>query len=265
MNKTIIISMLLTCFLGNASENKFSKNQYLLEKVTVSDTLLINIQTKIIDAFVVAVNTKKVTGILTLQERLESLYKIKKQNLILYWQSYSHFFLSLFYTINQNKKQAEKTIDKGIDILENIKNKTSEDYALLGNMQNFSTQFKGMMKVIFISKKVKENGNKAIELDSTNLRAYYVLGSNDFFTPKMFGGGKKAEELFKKAISLPNQKIKNPYLPSWGKDDAYIYLIHLYIKEERWEEAKKYYQICKKLYPNRESSLKQIDKELENK
>ena len=249
MKKTIIISILLTCFLGNASENKFLKNQCLLEKVATSDTLLVNIQTKIIDAFVVAVDTKKTSELLVIQEQLKSLHQEKKQNLILYWQAYSHSFSSLYYLIQQDKKQAEKEIDKGIEILENIENKNSEDYALLGNMQNFSIPFKGM-KVIFISQKVKENGNKAIELDTTNLRAYYVLGANDFYTPKMYGGGKKAEEYFKKAISLPDQKMKNPYLPSWGKDDAYEYLIRFYIQEKRWEDAKKYFQEAGKLYPN---------------
>ena len=118
MNKTIII--LLTCFLGYASENTFLKKQWLLEKVATSDTLLINIQTKIIDAFVVAVDTKEIGESLKIQKQLEHLHKEKKQNLILYWQAYSHYFSSLFYLGQQDKKQAEKEIDKGIEILENI-------------------------------------------------------------------------------------------------------------------------------------------------
>ena len=251
MKKTITMGLLLVSFLGQTQTtvtNSFKKPLHL-EKKLASDTLLVNIQTKIIDAFVVAVDTKENGESLKIQKQLESLYKEKNQNLILYWQAYSHYFSSLYYLIQQDKKQAEKEIDKSIEILENIENKNSEDYALLANSQNFSSQFKGM-EAIFISQKVKKNGAKAIELDATNLRAYYVLGANDFFTPKMYGGGKKAEEYFKKAISLSSQKMKNPYLPSWGKDDAYEYLIRFYIREKRWKEAKKYFQEAIKLYPN---------------
>ncbi|QMU65288.1 MAG: hypothetical protein GKR88_13945 [Flavobacteriaceae bacterium] len=250
MTRLLLISLLLASFPGNASVTDRSKNNPLqIQKTVVSDTLLVNIQSKITDAFVLGIRTKKNAELLVLRGKLEDLYRKKEQNLILYWQSYLQYYLSLFYTIEQDKKLAEKEIDKGVEILKGIENKNSEDYALLATSQNFSIQFKGM-KVIFISNSVKKNGKKAIALDPDNLRAYYALGSNDFFTPKMYGGGKKAEGYFKKAISLPNQKIKNPYLPSWGKDDAYEYLIRFYIREERWKEAVQYFQEGIKLYPN---------------
>ena len=129
-----------------------------------------------------------------------------------------------------------------------MKNKNSEDYALLAMLQGFSIQFKGM-KAMFISRDIKKNLKKAIAIDSTNLRAYYVFASNDYHTPEKYGGGKKAEEYLLKAISLPAQKIKNDYLPSWGKEEAYEMLIKLYIKKEKWELAKKYYKEGIKKFP----------------
>lgn len=260
MKQIIIISLFIASFSGNAAV----KNNLLhIDKTVASDTLLVNIQTKIMDAFVVAVKTKKTTEILILREKLKNLYQEKEQNLLLYWQSYLQYFLSLSYLILQDKKLAEKAIDKGIEILENMENKNSEEYALLANSQNFSIQFK-RMKAMFISQDVKENANKSIALDNTNLRAYYVLGSNDFHTPKIFGGGKKAEAYFKKAISLPSQKKKNPYLLSWGKDDAYLYLIRFYIREKQWENAKKYFKEGTTLFPNK-GTITKLASQLEGK
>jgi len=78
-------------------------------------------------------------------------------------------------------------------------------------------------------------------LDSTNVRAYFVYGSNDFYTPEQYGGGKEAEKYLLKAISMPTQKEKNNILPSWGKEEAYEILIRLYIKKENWDLAEKYF------------------------
>ena len=86
-------------------------------------------------------------------------------------------------------------------------------------------------------------------MDSTNLRGYYVFASNDFYTPEKYGGGQDAEKYLIKAISLPDQKIKNDYLPSWGKEESYEMLIKLYIKKEKWVLAKKYFQEGNKEYP----------------
>jgi hypothetical protein len=95
---------------------------------------------------------------------------------------------------------------------------------------------------MYISEDVNKNVNSAVSLDSTNLRAWYVSASNDFYTPEQYGGGKKAEKYLLKAISLPAQKIKNGYLPSWGKEESYVMLITLYVQNEKWDLAKKYYQ-----------------------
>ena len=102
---------------------------------------------------------------------------------------------------------------------------------------------------MFISSSIKKNLKKAIAIDSTNLRAYYVYASNDFHTPEKYGGGKEAEKYLLKAISLPSQKIKNDYLPSWGKEESYEMLIKLYIKKEKWDLAKKYFQEGIAAYP----------------
>jgi pentatricopeptide repeat protein len=79
-------------------------------------------------------------------------------------------------------------------------------------------------------------------IDATNIRGYYVFANNDFYTPEKYGGGKEAEEYLLKAIALPAQNIKNEYLPSWGMEESYEILIRLYIQNENWDLAKKYFQ-----------------------
>ena len=120
---------------------------------------------------------------------------------------------------------------------------------MLALLQSFSIQFKSGMEAGAMSSKVKNNVKKAIKLDEQNLRAYYVAGSNDYYTPEKYGGGAEVENYLLKAISLPDQKIKSVVLPSWGKESAYEMLIKWYIKKENWAKAKQYFTEANTLYP----------------
>ena len=74
----------------------------------------------------------------------------------------------------------------------------------------------------------RENAGKALELDSTNVRGWYVLGSNDYYTPASFGGGKKVEYYLKKATSSPDKNTDDSSLPTWGKKSPMPLLIQYY-------------------------------------
>ena len=250
MTRLFIISLLFVSCIGNTTE--IAKTETINYSVQIgqikSDTLLVGIQSKIYDAFVQSLMSKDNKALSKLSNDLDELNKSKKQNLILYWQSYLQFYSSIYYLKKGDEKTAEKEIDKGIDWLNEMKNKNSEDYALLAMLQGFDIQFKGM-KAMFISSDIKKNINKAIAIDTTNLRAYYVYASNDYHTPKKYGGGQETEEYLLKAISLPAQKVKNAYLPSWGKEEAFEMLIKFYIENEKWDLAKKYFQKGIKEFP----------------
>ena len=252
MIRLLFISLLFVSCNGNTKRiaKQETTNYYVqAEEVQKQDTLLKGIQEKIYNAFVASLmarDNKKLSG---LSAELDRLYKDKKQNLVRYWQAYLQFYSSIYYLKKGDKKTAEKEIDKGIAWLKEMKRKNSEDYALLAMLQGFSLQFKGM-KAMFISGEIKKNAQAAIALDSTNLRGYYVYASNDFYTPEKYGGGKECEKYLLKAVSLPAQKIKNDYLPSWGKEESYEMLIKYYIGKERWNDAKKYYREAIKLFPD---------------
>lgn len=59
---------------------------------------------------------------------------------------------------------------------------------------------------------------KALLLDSDNPRYYYMKGTNLFYTPKQFGGGKSAAKpFFEKAKTLfETENHENTLYPTWG-------------------------------------------------
>lgn len=105
-------------------------------------------------------------------------------------------------------------------------------------------------KAAFVSKKIREDAEAALRLDSTNLRAWYVLASNDYYTPAAFGGGKRCEEYLKRAVSLKEQTTGNPYMPSWGKASAFAMLIDFYIKNGDMDSAKHVLGDAQRQYPS---------------
>jgi hypothetical protein len=249
----IFILFLPANFLpANAGLNQINRSEadycFVNSEIASADSLLMDIQSKIYNAFINARISQKNDALNELSNELENLYKAKNQSLILYWRSYLQYYSSIDYLIKADNKSAENEIKKGIELIESIEKKNSEDYALLAMLQSFSIQFNSL-KAMFISGVVKKNADSAITLDSTNLRAWFVYGSNDFHIPAQYGGGKKAEKYLLKAISLPAQRIANSNLPSWGKEESYELLIRFYIQKGNWDMAKKYFQVGITAFP----------------
>lgn len=213
------------------------------------DSLLVGIQDKINQAFVQSLISHKNDALVSLGNRLSDLAKTKKQNLIIYWQSYLKYHTAIFYLEGNNKKASEQEVTNAINLLKKVQDKNSEDYALLALMQAFSIQFK-TNEAVFISTGLNDNLKQSFAQDPDNIRACYVFASNDFYTPAKYGGGKQAQKYLLKAIALPAQKIKNSYLPSWGKEESYELLIRTYIQQKKIALAKKYYEEGLKQFPD---------------
>jgi hypothetical protein len=59
---------------------------------------------------------------------------------------------------------------------------------------------------------------EAIALDPTNPRPYLIIGDGKFSIPEQFGGDKKmACQLFDKADTMFNNKVKDDFSPRWGR------------------------------------------------
>lgn len=240
LTNNILFVIFLTIWGVTTAQNVQTKNVNLLE----------NAEQKILQSFGKAQQTQSVEPLKLLDTEFKHLYKEKNTQIALYWRAYNQYYTAIYYLIKSDKSASEKAIDQTINWLEDMENKTSEDYALLSLTQGFSMQFKNMIQMIFSSQKVSKNGEIAVEKDTENIRAYYALASNDFYRPEQYGGGKKVEKLLLKAITLREQKVKNPYLPSWGKQESYEMLIRWYLRKQNLELAQKYHQEAISLYPN---------------
>ena len=152
------------------------------------------------------VNTVKIDSIGKIVRELRN-YNTKGNNRYLsYWEAYAYYKCAILST----------------------KGKTTEDYALLGMLKNYQINFSGWLATIKLSNQAKTMAQKAIELDGDNLRAYLVLGINNYYTPELYGGKSKCEAYFKKAIALPDRTSENEFDPTWGKGDAFYFLLSYY-------------------------------------
>ena len=241
MNKKTVISFIWIAFFfcyveGNATLN--------VER----DSLLYNVQTKIFDAFMASFQDNSPKQLLELETKLKE-YPVQNQ-LTDYWRAYTWYYVAIHYIKSKDREACSKTVDDAIGFLEKTENKNSETYALLAYLQNFSIQFVSGMEAATVSTKIKQNAETALKLDSANIRAWFVMASNDFYTPAAFGGGAKCEEYLLKAVSLNEQPVANPHLPNWGKREAYTMLIGFYVSKNDYPKAREYLNEALRLYPD---------------
>jgi tetratricopeptide (TPR) repeat protein len=85
---------------------------------------------------------------------------------------------------------------------------------------------------------------RAKKLDPDNPRVWIIDGTQDFFTPSLFGGDKeRALRKFKKAAQLAQQEsIDDPLRPSWGHAESYAWIGIAHMQAERSEKARDAFQ-----------------------
>jgi len=243
---TILIFLNLNFPLPSSAGHSISHATTL--EFTVDPVLPKYIQDSIYQCFVTCLITANDDPLQRMQSKLTTIHKTNPSHIVTYWRAYTQYYLAIFLSQQNEKDAAEQAIDTGITWLDNNESKNAEDHALLALMKGFSIQFKGMRSV-FISSEIKSHIKKAISLDPENIRVLFVAGNNDFYTPKLFGGGKNTESYLRKAIHASDQKLPNPYLPSWGKKKAYELLVKYYAKEKDWPKAKSALQDALSLFP----------------
>ncbi len=183
-----------------------------------------------------------------------------------YWTAYTKFQQSNFWAYNSYHKDediAKELTGEAIKILSDIKDKNAEDYALLGYIKGYSLQWISFLKMPKESGKAGKWVAKAVEMAPDNPRSNMVFGNNDFYTPKMFGGGKAVESSMQKAISLYKEAVPNPYMPSWGMPKAYQMLTRHYLKNDMIAQAKATITEGLQRYPEHKTLQSLEDKVLE--
>jgi hypothetical protein len=113
--------------------------------------------------------------------------------------------------------EAEKERDEAVALL---KKENDETYVLAAMIANARLAVKPQARWQKFGKIFDEDLAKAKELNPDNPRIYYLQGVSKRFTPKMFGGGKKAAlPYFEKAATLFSKENDNDIVNhiSWGK------------------------------------------------
>jgi len=225
------------------------------QPVTALDEIEQRYQKAMENAF--ATGTNEISPII---EQLDVAYQDQQDYRILYWQAYGHYMEGVFYITTDQMDKGSETVAKGIARLETMKEHTAESHVLLGSLSSFLISF-NPGKAMTLSRTAQKHYNKALKLDDQCMRAYLALGKSDFYTPEEYGGGKKAEEYFLKALSLEDTYSEDPYAPTWGRDEVYMHLVQLYMRQGRMDEAKLYCKQGLEVFPE-EHMLNELAKEL---
>jgi tetratricopeptide (TPR) repeat protein len=93
---------------------------------------------------------------------------------------------------------------------------------------------------------------KAKTLAPENPRVWIVSGTQDFYTPSMFGGDKeRALEKFKKAARLAEQEtVDDPLMPDWGHAEAHAWIGIAHMNAERYDQARTAFETALAINPN---------------
>lgn len=157
-------------------------------------------------------------------------------------------------------EQAEETLKKSAARL-----KLPETHALLSSvigMQIGSNPLKGMT----LGPRSDQAMDDATQLGPNNPRVWLVNGIGTMFKPKMFGGGAdRAEEHFRKAIKLFDADQPTAPAPSWGRDEAWLWLGQVLEAGKRYDEAKQAYQKALEFEPRNDWVRQQLLPNLEKR
>ena len=143
-----------------------------------------------------------------------------------YYAAYSKIFLSYFEKDNAKKDAYLDEADKEkADAVTILKKDNDETYVLSAMIASARMGVDPMNRWQKYGKIFSDNLESAKEVNPDNPRMYYIQATNKFFTPKAYGGGKKAAQpYFEKAEALfAKEKGGDITKPYWGKDkNAYF-------------------------------------------
>lgn len=201
---------------------------------------------------------------LTTAKHFDNLQKEAGESILpLYWQGVVHFYLVTYhlfgYEKDINKKAAKAHLKTATELLKKAHEQSpdnAEIIALLGTLYGIKIYLDPLSSVV-LGKRVFDNINRSLALDSTNPRIYYLVGMSYYHTPGILGGGfKTSREYLLKAetyYDLEQKKGNNPLKPAWGYSTCLSFLGNIHLKKKQYDRSKVYYK--KALRVNQEDKL----------
>ncbi|HLP13911.1 MAG TPA: hypothetical protein VK177_18410 [Flavobacteriales bacterium] len=149
-----------------------------------------------------------------------SAMKWSKEYIANYYAAYSKTILSFMYP-EADMKTKDLVLDQADKYFEKAKAlapESDETYVLAALLAQARMSVDGQNRWMKYGKIFEENLEKAKAINPENPRIYYLKGTSTFYTPKMFGGGKKnAKPYFEKAKELyAKQDTTSVLKPIWG-------------------------------------------------
>ena len=184
---------------------------------------------------------------------LEQAFENEDNNFNRYWLSYGLYNQALIADQLEDKKSAEELIDRAIELLKPLE-EDAESQALLALQLGYSTRFKSYFSMMSLGRAAYQRAEHAVALAPTNMRTNLALAINDFYTPKVFGGGKKVETHLKKALQAPNPSA-SVTTPTWGKPNVYELLVKYFQKNKQQTQAQNFLDQGLSEFPNSELLL----------
>ena len=140
---------------------------------------------------------------------------------------YANYYAALAYVETayvSPKKQIDALCDRAEEFLikaEKIQNNNPENLVLRAYLLSARINVSPMVRGAKLGVESKELLTKALEIDPSNPRALYVRGMGIYYTPAVFGGGKKkAKPYIEKAVAQFKKEKKEGLEPYWGAREA---------------------------------------------
>ena len=195
------------------------------------------------EAFLTATMTYDTHELEQLLDRLGREADRTHNHRLVYWTAYASYRNAIAAAeIHQKQpeelKKAGRELSASMKRLEKLAGLTSEDLALLALMKNVSVLYCSSIRIPILSGEARRCAESALQADGRNPRAWLALGIRDRHTPEVYGGGQQFVDCFQKAIDLPDTDDAQPGAPSWGREEAYYYLIEYYLSADREKAAR---------------------------
>jgi hypothetical protein len=143
-----------------------------------------------------------------------------------YYAAYFKAKTSLFEADKQKKDLILDEADSYYEIAKKLNPENDELYVLAAFIANLRLGVDGATRWQKYGDIFNEDLEKAKKIRIDNPRIYYLKGISLFYTPEMFGGGKKkSKSYFEKAKELFDKENNSSVLsPYWGRNENLNYL-----------------------------------------
>jgi tetratricopeptide (TPR) repeat protein len=187
----------------------------------------------------------------------ESLYPM-------YYIALCDYRLATYYLTLAQMDKAGPYIKEGQDYLQ----KAMETNPDLGELDAFYAYMLGFEialapeKAMALGLQIYQYFGSAFEKSPENPRVHLLKGVSDLFTPEQYGGGadRAIETLQKSAGLFEKEQVKDPVLPSWGKDEAYTFLGMAYSQKGDNGKASEYFQKALEVNPENRLARDELKK-----